>query len=374
VAIEALVAVDEGARANAALPGLLNRGNLDQRDRGFATEVVYGTLRMRRACDWLVGLFARGELEPVVRAALRAGAYQLAFMRVPAHAAVSTTVAEVPERARGLVNAVLRRIAELVAQGPPPWPDLPTQLSYPDWVVKQLSADLGPGRALGALKQMNRAASPQQRPDGYVQDPGSQAVVAHFAAALAGCRPGAARVLDLCAAPGGKATALAYSSSVVVAVDLVPSRARLVVASTATLGLGNVPVVVADAARPPVRPASFGGVLVDAPCSGLGVLRRRPDARWRVRPEDLERLAALQRRLLAAAAPLVAPGGLLAYSVCTLTRAETVDIAEWSTAELPGWAPVEPPGAPWEVLGRGALLLPQAAGTDGMYLLVLRRP
>ena len=204
VAIEALVAVDEGARANVALPGLLDRGNLDQRDRGFATEVVYGTVRMRRACDWLVGLFARGELEPAVRAAARAGAYQLAFMRVPPHAAVSATVAEAPERARGLVNAVLRRIAELVAQGPPPWPDLPTQLSYPDWVVKQLSADLGPERALGALKQMNQAASPQQRWDGYVQDAGSQAVAAHFAAALAGCGPGTGRVLDLCAAPGGR--------------------------------------------------------------------------------------------------------------------------------------------------------------------------
>ena len=356
-------------------PGLLDRGNLDQRDRGFATEVVYGTVRMRRACDWLVGLFARGELEPAVRAAARAGAYQLAFMRVPPHAAVSATVAEAPERARGLVNAVLRRIAELVAQGPPPWPDLPTQLSYPDWVVKQLSADLGPERALGALKQMNQAASPQQRWDGYVQDAGSQAVAAHFAAALAGCGPGTGRVLDLCAAPGGKATALAYSSRVVVAVDLVPSRARLVAANAAALGLGNVPVTVADdGTRPPLRPASFVGVLVDAPCSGLGVLRRRPDARWRVRLEDLERLAGLQRRLLAAAAPLVAPGGLLAYSVCTLTRAETADIARWLSAELPGWGPVEPPGAPWEALGEGSVLLPQAAGTDGMYLLVLQRP
>ncbi len=120
-------------------------------------------------------------------------------------------------------------------------------------------------------------------------------------------------------------------------------------------------------------PPAFAGVLVDAPCTGLGVLRRRPDARWRARPEDSERLAALQRRLLVAATPLVAPGGVLVYSVCTLTRAETVDIDDWLAEDLqPGWGEVvPPPGQPWESLGRGALLLPQAAGTDGMYVLAL---
>ena len=114
LAITALVAAEDGERANLVVPRLLSASGLDERDRGFVTELAYGTLRMCRACDWLVGQFARGELEPVVRAAARAGAYQLAFMRVPAYAAVSATVSEAPPRARSLLNAVLRRVAALV--------------------------------------------------------------------------------------------------------------------------------------------------------------------------------------------------------------------------------------------------------------------
>jgi 16S rRNA (cytosine967-C5)-methyltransferase len=129
---------------------------------------------------------------------------------------------------------------------------------------------------------------------------------------------------------------------------------------------------VADACLPPLRPGSFDRVLVDAPCSGLGVLRRRPDARWRIQAADVPRLAALQRRLLAAALPLVAPGGLLVYSVCTLTLAETAGIDRWLAKAHPEMTPVAPPGSPWERVGRGARLLPQTAGTDGMFLLMLR--
>jgi 16S rRNA (cytosine967-C5)-methyltransferase len=373
VAIAALVATEEGERANLVVPRLLGESSLDDRDRAFATELAYGTLRMCRACDWLVGRFARTDLEPVVRAAARAGVYQLVYMRVPAYAAVSATVAECPKRARPLVNAVLRRVADVVEAGPLHWPDPGTKLSYPDWVVQRLGEDLGPERARAALQQMNRAASAAVRADGYVQDPGSQAVGEHMAALLAGS---AGRVLDLCAAPGGKATFLARSARFVVGADVSPVRASMVVANAARLQLANLSVVVADGTGPPFRPASFAGVLVDAPCSGLGVLRRRPDARWRVRPEDVARLAGLQRRLLRGAVPLVALGGVLVFSVCTLTRSETVGIDEWLATELPpaqGWAVAPPPGEPWERLGRGALLLPQASGTDGMYLLALRR-
>jgi 16S rRNA (cytosine967-C5)-methyltransferase len=414
VAISALVAAEEGERANLVLPRMLSVSGLDERDRGFATELAYGALRMCRACDWLIGQFAKGELEPAVRAAARAGAYQLAFMRVPAYAAVSATVAECPPRARPLLNAVLRRVADLVAAGPVRWPDPGTRLSYPDWMLARLGEDLGAARALAALEQMNQAASPSTRPDGYIQDAGSQAVGEYLASLLAG-RSGP--VLDLCAAPGGKTTFLAHGSAFVVGVDVAPARARLVAGNAGRLQLPNVAVVVADGTQPPFRPETFAGALVDAPCSGLGVLRRRPDARWRARPEDVGRLASLQRRLLSAAAPLVAPGGVLVYSVCTLTRKETVDIDEWlaggrdaggdggpggdgglSGTGMPGgrdagadgglsgarrlggtgrlggdWEPAPPPGPPWEPLGRGALLLPQAAGTDGMYVLALCR-
>src|SRR5207248_2430735 len=137
-------------------------------DRHFVTELVYGTTRMRRACDWLIGRRLDRpieKLDPPVAAALRVGAYQLAFLGTPAHAAVSATVDAAPKRARGLVNAVLRKIASGVHDV---WPDLATQLSYPDWIVDRLIQDLGETDALGALRAMNEPSSVTERPDGYV--------------------------------------------------------------------------------------------------------------------------------------------------------------------------------------------------------------
>ncbi|HET9071906.1 MAG TPA: transcription antitermination factor NusB [Acidimicrobiales bacterium] len=369
VALTALVEVAGGARANVVLPRLLGASSLERRDRAFATELTYGTCRMQRACDWLVDRHVRGRTDAEVRAALRLGAYQLAWTRVPPHAAVAATVAEVGGPGRSLVNAVLRRVADDVARGPVRWPDPATALSYPDWVVARLGADLGPAAARAALEQMNVAAAATERDDGYIQDPASQMVAAHV-----GARPGE-RVLDLCAAPGGKATALAGAgAALVVAADVDPGRSAVVAGNAARLGLATVAAVVADGRRPPLRPGAFDRVLVDAPCSGLGVLRRRPDARWRSQPGDLPRLAALQRELLDAAVPLVRPGGTLVYSVCTLTREETAGIDRWLAAAHPDLVPLPPPGSPWVPAGRGGLLLPQAAGTDGMFALALRRP
>jgi 16S rRNA (cytosine967-C5)-methyltransferase len=279
-------------------------------------------------------------------------------------------VAEVSGPARGLVNAVLRRVAETVAAGVR-WPNQATELSYPDWIVDLLVADLGEGAALGALAQMNQAAAATVRADGYIQDRASQVVAAHV-----GARAGE-WVLDLCAAPGGKATAMASDGAFVVAADIEVRRCEVVAANARRLGQDCVAVVAADGAAPPWRDAAFDRVLVDAPCSGLGVLRRRPDARWRGRPEDLARLAGLQRRLLEAAAPLVRPGGTLVYSVCTLSRVETAAIDRWAGTDgspLAGWSPLPPPAAPWRPAGRGGLLLPQQEGTDGMFVLALRRP
>jgi 16S rRNA (cytosine967-C5)-methyltransferase len=274
-------------------------------------------------------------------------------------------VAEVSGPARGLVNAVLRKVAEA---GEPRWPDRATRLSYPDWIVSRMVADLGEEPALGALETMNRPPVVTVRPDGYVQDRSSQDV-ARFVGVAAGDRVG-----DLCAAPGGKATLLAeMGASVVVSIDLQPHRAALVAANAARLGTAAVAPVVADARRPPVPDASLDAVLVDAPCTGLGVLRRRPDARWRITERDVDELAALQRELLAAAADLVRPGGTLAYSVCTLTRTETAAIENWLFSTRPDLHPLPPPEAPWEPAGRGARLLPQAADSDGMFLLRARR-
>jgi 16S rRNA (cytosine967-C5)-methyltransferase len=363
LALEALGRIDDGAYANLVLPALLADSRLSERDRGFATALVYGTTRMRRACDLLVDRFVLRPLDGATRNALRLGAYQLHHLGTPPHAAVSATVAVAPPRSRGLVNAVLRRVAE----APVTWPDEATRLSYPDWVVARLTADLGAEDAVAALEQMNEPAEVRVRDDGYVQDLASQ-----WVAASVGAEPGE-RVADVCAAPGGKATALAGTGALVVAGDVDEGRVGLIAANVARVGPGSaVALVVADAALPPWRPASFDRVLVDAPCSGLGVLRRRADARWRVEPGDVDRLAALQQRLLAAAVPLVVAGGTLVYSVCTVTEAETLGVDRWLEEAHPGLVPVGHLGGPWRPHGRGDLLLPHDAGTDGMFVLRLR--
>jgi 16S rRNA (cytosine967-C5)-methyltransferase len=322
---------EEGAYANLAANAVLGRSDLPDSDRHFVTELVYGTTRMRRACDHLVERHRQGGTSARVAAALRLGAYQLAFGGVAAHAAVSTTVGAAPKPARGLVNAVLRRVADDVSAGIT-WPDLATELSYPDWVVAALTERLGRDVAADALAAMNQAATTHVRDDGYVQDLASQRVVASV-----GAGPGEL-VLDACAAPGGKATGLASSGASVIAADPAPSRARLVVANRDELGLG-LPVVVADASASPYRDGAFDRVLVDAPCSGLGVLRRRPDARWRIDPGAPERLAELQVQILRDAARVVRAGGSLVYSVCTLTEPENrgvVDALDLASFELEG--------------------------------------
>jgi 16S rRNA (cytosine967-C5)-methyltransferase len=161
--------------------------------------------------------------------------------------------------------------------------------------------------------------------------------------------------------------------SLVVALDVDPARAAMIGSNVGRLALTNLATIAADGCAPPFLSATFDRVLIDAPCSGLGVLRRRPDARWRIRPGDIPRLAALQRRLLHGGMPLVKPGGLLLYSVCTFTLAETAAIDRWLEGAFPGARPVMPALPPhWERAGRGARVLPQSAGTDGMFLLMLR--
>jgi len=380
------------------------------------------------------------ELDPPVRAALRLGAYQLVAGVAP-HAAVGATVGAlggwsgpVPvRRAVPYANAVLRRVAAL---GPDwPWPGgddseaVAVRASHPRWIVDLLRRDFGeeaeailasaneipavtlrpnplrttpgslaeeltgapaggaapdetsrvqvePGRlvpgsllvrGVGDLARLPAVAEGRATP----QDQASQAV-----AAAVGARPGE-RILDLAAAPGGKATALAEAmgdDGLVVAADLRPGRAGRVRDAALRLGLRAVQTLVADGRVPPFTGGGFDRVLLDAPCSGLGVLRRRPEARWRLDPADIERLATLQRALLTAAVAQLRPGGLLAYCVCTLTREETLDIDAWAAHHFPALTPAPPPvpGPPWRAHGRGALLLPSDAGTDGMFLLLLQ--
>ena len=368
VARDALVRIDrDGAYANLAVPTALERSSLDRRDRAFVTELVYGATRMRRALDWLVDRFLHRDPDPVTRAVLRLGAYQLVWLDTPAHAAVSATVAVAPPRTKGLVNAVLRRVGDADRN----WPDEPTRLSYPDWIVDRLTVDLGAEVATAAMVSMNAAASVVTREDGYRQDTASQWVTRAVDA-----RAGQ-QVVDLCAGPGGKATGMAASGAAVTALELHPARAGLVAANARRVGSAHLSTVVGDGCRPPLRPGRADRVLVDAPCSGLGSLRRRPDARWRIEPGDVGRLVVLQRALLDAAVPLLGAGGELVYSVCTLTRRETLGIDEWLATTHPELEALPVPGPDLADHGvdhgRGVLVLPQAAGTDGMFVLRLRR-
>jgi 16S rRNA (cytosine967-C5)-methyltransferase len=360
-------------------------------------------------------------LDADVRAALRLGAYQLSAGMSP-HAAVGETVGIAPERARGFVNGALRALART---GPPfrlPEGDdvaaIGVRTSHPDWIVQTYVDELGRDAALATLALDNEPppvtlrvnlmrtttdeVAHELREQGIdvavaplvagallvrhtgdlgaldavragrvtPQDQASQAVVAALDP-----QPGE-RVLDVAAAPGGKAVAAAermHDDGLVVAADLHPARVRAIERAAARLGLDTVSTIAADGRRLPVRDASFDRVLLDAPCSGLGVLRRRPDARWRVQPRDVGQLAALQRELLAGAARVVRPGGRLVYSVCTLTRMETLAVDAFAASELSELVAIDPPGEPWQRHGRGALLVPSAAGTDGMFVLVLER-
>ncbi len=344
----------DGAYANLVLAS----AELSARDAGLITELVYGVTRMRRALDHLIDGFVSDPPDLTTRNLLRIGAYQLHMLDTPAYAAVSETVEAAPRRQRGFVNAVLRRVADVE----PDWPSDAVRLSYPDWLVERLEADLCASEAHAALGRMNQPSPVTTRPDGYVQDLASQ-----WVAELVDPQPGE-KVLDMCAGPGGKATALAGSSANVVAADHRRHRAMLVAANAAKTASSLAGVVAADGCHPPFRPHSFDRVLVDAPCSGLGVLGRRADARWRVKPNDVEELAHLQAKLVRTAFDLVRPGGVVIYSVCTMTKAETAAIDELVAREHPEAKAVPIDDTRWRSHGRGALILPHDHNTDAMFV------
>lgn len=346
----------EGAYANLTVPKLLDDSGLETRDRGFVTELVYGTTRMRRACDFAVDRFLVNPPPDELRTLLRLGAYQLVFAGIAPHAAVGETVAIAPKKFKPVVNAILRK----VAGNPPKWPNEATQLSYPDWVVRRFIQELGYNEALDALARMNQPPPVTTREDGYVQDRSST-----WVADLVGARQGE-RIADLCAAPGGKATRMAASGALVTALDRAPHRAELITHNARRVGV-ELSVVVGDAGAPPLEDGTFDRVLVDAPCSGLGALRRRPDARWRLQESDIDELAVVQACILTAARRLVKPGGTLVYSVCTLTAAESRDHDDALVASgSDEWVALPAPEAPWRQYGRGARVLPHDDDTDGM--------
>jgi 16S rRNA (cytosine967-C5)-methyltransferase len=376
VALAALERVDGGAYANLVLPTLLRRSDLSPSERAAATDLVYGSLRMRAALDDALAPLSRqplDRLEPLVLRGLRLGAYELLFGGTAAHAAVAETVGAVARAGHrgqaGYVNAVLRRLAAT----PPSWPDperdpagwATTRGSHPAWIVEEALARLGPeelvalveadntrpevslratpGRTtrdelLAELAEAGLAARPSPlSPDCVILergDPGDlpavregRAVVQDAASALVapavGASPGEL-VVDLAAGPGGKAGHLAALGARVLAVERNRRRAGLVAQAAARIGVADrLLTVVADGRRPPQRPGQADAALVDAPCTNLGSLRRRPEARWRHGPDDIPGLVELQLALTEAAADAVRPGGTVLYSVCTWTQAET---------------------------------------------------
>jgi 16S rRNA (cytosine967-C5)-methyltransferase len=421
-ALTALRAVDEdGAWSNLAVPAAISELP-DARDRAFAAHLAYDALRWEGTLDWALGhVLSRPltDVEPALRRVLRLGALQLLRSAVPARAAVATSVAlareQVPAKratgAAGFVNGVLRALDRRRDQLP--WPDpgedvvghLVLTTGHPRWVVEDLLArhdadrvaailaadDEPPGLTLRAVGDRDALVA-ELAAEGVAAEPGAaaEAVRAPGAdprrlAAVAegravpqdeasmqvvhatGTRPGD-RVLDLCAGPGGKATFLAElagAEGAVTAVELHPHRAELIRQAAARQGV-TIDVRVGDATAPPVEPDdTFDRVLVDAPCTGLGTGRRRPEVRWRRQPEDATELAALQRRLLLAAAERVAPGGTLTYAVCTWTAAETDEVVQACEPELEdaGFVP-----------GERRQLWPDRDDTDGMYIATWRRP
>jgi 16S rRNA (cytosine967-C5)-methyltransferase len=335
--------------------------DLDGRDRALAQRLAFGTVQRVRTLDYAIDQLGKRptrKLDPPVRAALRLGAYQLGFTDVPMHAAVNETVELVRdarlERAVPFSNAVMRRLSEglpaLLAGLPE---DTPTAAalkhSYPDWVAELWWETFGPAQALALMRAQNeppeRVVRVNRRKSGRVEgrpDPDlpdalhvdrideealasgliwPQSRGSQLAGLAVGAQPGE-RTLDLCAAPGGKATQLAGE---VVAVELHPGRARELEQNCRLLGADNVTVINADAMRLPTDLTGFDRVLVDAPCSGLGVLAARPDLRWRAQP-----LPDLQHDLLRVAAERVKPGGTILYSVCTINPGETEEIVDAS--------------------------------------------
>jgi 16S rRNA (cytosine967-C5)-methyltransferase len=365
LALDVLVAIEGGRRTAAALAQSGGRDGLDERDRAFVTELVNGSTRMRRACDHVAQPFIRRKLDPEVRSAIRMGVYQLVMMGTPAHAAVNDTVAATPKRARGLVNAVLRRVSEVHE---PRWPRPAIEHSYPDWLWSRAEAQWGSDGA-AALIAMNTPERPNARADGYVQGRASQWV----SDVVDATSPQGGVLLDLCAAPGGKTTGVGSHWTTVGAVELDVDRCG-VLQRTLQQYRPAATALRADATVLPFRSGSVDAVLLDAPCTGLGALGRRSDARWAIEPDAVDRLAGLQRRLIDAAFEVVRPGGVLVYSVCTFTHQETTGVidgfvARHPTAEL---LPIE--GDQWRRHGQGAIVLPQDHGTDAMAVFAIAKP
>ncbi|MGZ5417405.1 MAG: RsmB/NOP family class I SAM-dependent RNA methyltransferase [Nocardioides sp.] len=444
-AYDVLAAVrEQDAYTNLVLPQLLRTRGIRDRDAAFTTELVSGTIRRQGTYDAVLATLVKrqlGQVDPAVLDALRLGVHQILGMRVPSHAAVGTTVdlvrAKVGHRPAGFVNAVLRKVAErdldtwVRRVAPDPGTDLVGHAvvahSHPRWVVEELTAALGPAAGeLDALLTADNAAPKVTlvaRPglssvEELVEAGGVASTMSPYAVTLTGGDPGSVpavargragvqdegsqlvalaladvdvdgrdeRWLDLCAGPGGKAALLGALAGTrgarLLAAERQPHRSVLVRSGTAAVGQGMLGVVTADGRRAAWAQGSFDRVLVDAPCSGLGALRRRPEARWRRTPGDVSDLVPLQRDLLGSALDSVRPGGVVAYVTCSPVLAETSGVvsdvlAARDDVRLEDAAPLFPDvpdlHAEQMSLPGTVQLWPHRQGTDAMFFALLRK-
>jgi 16S rRNA (cytosine967-C5)-methyltransferase len=369
--------------------------DLDERDRAFAQRLAYGAVQRVRTLDHAIETLGKRpvrKLDPPVRASLRLGAYQLGYTDTAPHAAANESVELVRrarlERAVPFTNAVMRRLAAGMPGLLASLPEGPLKESYPEWIYDVFVRDFGKDEAVALMRTMNEpletvvrlvrgdppyAAETTDIPNAFrvprvddlavaegriwPQSRGSQLV-----GLVVGSEEGE-RVLDLCAAPGGKTAQLRGE---VTAVEIDPNRANELRRNLETLGRGDVAVVEADGTALPSELTGFDRALVDAPCSGLGVLAQRPDLRWRAQP-----LPELQLALLRSAAERVRPGGTIVYSVCTLNADEGEAVVAAS-----GLEPV-PLGEEWPRYAhprdpRFLLTLPHVHGTSGFFVSRLR--
>ena len=434
LAVDLLVRVERD-RAFAAPLIAAREGALPPRDRPLLRTLVRSVLRHRALLDHVLARHLARPLEGLdaeVRAALRAGAAQLLLLdRVPPHAAVGETVEAVRganPRAAGFANAVLRKVA---AEGRParvvlppdadPLARLAVETSHPEWLVRRWVADLGREAAVAALHADDadtpvdvlldpRDGEPDAllarlRAEGLEGDrspwaplaftlaspaagshpeiaSGRLAVVDVAAQAMCELVPRAEVVVDLAAAPGGKTRTLLARGIArrVVALERNPTRSRRLAAALAAAGRRDEALVVrADSARPPLPRATFSSVLLDAPCSGTGTLRKNPEIRWRLAPGDLAPLAAAQRALLGAALDLCAPSGSVVYVTCSLEPEENEDVVAAVVAARGDVEVVrpEPSGLPVPLRAAlrpdGFLRVPPGASNDGFTAVVLRK-
>ena len=440
LAVEILNRIDEAAAyAEPLLDAALSGTALaNPHDRGLLTELVYGTLRMRGRLDWIIGQLYRGDaaaLETGVRNILRTGLYQLWYSdRIPPFAAVNEAVGiarKTCPAASGLVNALLRTAIQ--KKDGIAWPDMAKGSgkaisvihSHPRWLVERWLDEFGIDETI-AICRANNAVPPLALRVNSLKASREQAVAALakegiaaesapfsadgiiLASPAAGLRETASwrdgliriqdeasqlialllspepgeSLLDLCAGTGGKTlhlAALMENRGSITAVDLYPDKLRQLQEEAGRLGVTIVETQVADAlALPETFRDAFDRVLLDAPCSGLGTIRRNPEIRWRLAPKDLNNCMQIQKRLLRSAADCVRPGGRLVYSVCTVTPEENEAVIEDLLKNRPDFSLIKPPiagGIPPELIDPAGFFrtFPHLHGTDGFFAALLIR-